>query len=245
MNHIVLLFALFFVLSIAVPAIVRSFRGGPRARARSIVEYAQRRGYVLVNPAVGQALDASRLEMARDPALRQLIKASADISDIEGLERGTEDWLAFTCPAGGKEATVFNFSVSSQRADTVGGSIQYKVAKIRAPGLPQFSLGRNSAVHTVRAVVDTVVGNPKTDIKLDPAAHPGFSARYWLRGSDLAAVTQFLSPAKTEFIEAAKLEGIVATNARYLVYFEDGVLGNETDFDSFIGKIEQVAANLL
>jgi len=58
-------------------------------------------------------------------------------------------------------------------------------------------------------------------------------------------VTRFLSPAKIQFIEVIKPEGIVATNARYLVYFEDGVLGSGTDLDVFIRKIEQLAAKLL
>jgi hypothetical protein len=37
----------------------------------------------------------------------------------------------------------------------------------------------------------------------------------------------------------------MATNANYLVYFEDGVLGEENDFDSFIARVETIAANML
>ena len=56
---------------------------------------------------------------------------------------------------------------------------------------------------------------------------------------------EFLSPSKVKFIENAKLPGILATNTNYLVYFEDGVLVEEGDFDSFIARIETIIANLL
>jgi len=74
---------------------------------------------------------------------------------------------------------------------------------------------------------------------------PEFAAHYWLRGTDRAAVTAFLSPEKLRFIETTKLEGTVATNANYLVYFEDGVLLGEEDFDFFIVKVDKIVANLL
>lgn len=210
-----------------------------------MVEYAQKRGYALVNPALAQALDKSYLEMLKDPALRNSAKASLDISDIEKLNDGTGDWLAFTCNLRSREVTIFNLSVTSRRTDTRGGSIPYKVAKIKAAGLPRFSLGRNSALHTFENVVDKIAHASKPAINLDARLYPEFSAHFWIRGSDSAAVTAFLSGDKTRFLETAKLGGILATNANYLVYFEDGVLRTEQDFDSFIGRAETLVANLL
>jgi hypothetical protein len=208
-----------------------------------VVEYAQKKGYRLVNPSVAQVLDSSLLAMLKNPALRDSIKASSDITDIEGLEKGSGDWLAFTCNIRSKEVTIFNFSRTSRRVDT--RSLPYKVAKIRAAELPRFSLGRNSIVHTVESVVDKFVGTPKATINTDPRQFPEFSAHYWLRGSDTAAVTAFLSPDKIKFLETAKLEGIIATNANYLVYFEDGIFLSERDFDSFIARVESLVANML
>jgi hypothetical protein len=38
---------------------------------------------------------------------------------------------------------------------------------------------------------------------------------------------------------------VVATNANYMVYFEDGSLRSAADFDSFIATTEEIGANLL
>jgi hypothetical protein len=225
--------------------IFRFFRSSPRDKARVVVEYAQRRGHALINPSFAQALDSSLLEMARNPALKNSIKASSDIADINGLDCGTGDWLAFTCNLGSKEVTIFNLSVTAQRADGRGGNIPYKVAKIKAAGLPRFSLGRNSAFHTFENVVDKIAGASNPAIDFDAGQYPEFSAHFWVKGSDRAAVTAFFSGQKIAFLEAAKLEGILATNANYLVYFEDGVLVTEQDFDSFIARVETLVANLL
>jgi hypothetical protein len=243
-NHIPLLVALLFVLSLILPIIFRLFRSGPR-EARVVVEYAQKRGYALVNPALAQALDKSYLDMLKNPALKHSTQASSDISDIEKLDDGTGDWLAFTCNLRSREVTIFNLSVTSRRTDTGGGSILYKVAKIKAAGLPRFSLGRNSALHTFENVADKIAHASKPAINVDARQHPEFSAPFWIKGSDSAAVTAFLSGEKIQFLEAAKLEGVLATNANYLVYFEDGVLRTEQDFDSFIGRAETLVANLL
>lgn len=225
--------------------IFRFFRSSPRDKARVVVEYAQRRGYVLVNPSFAQALDTSFLEMTRNPALKNSIKASSDIADIEGLDNGTGEWLAFTCTLRSKEVTIFNLSVTSRRADTRSGIIPYKVAKIKAAGLPRFSLGRNSVLHTVVSVVDKIVAAPKATITVDPRQYPEFSAHYWIRGSDPCAVNAFLSSDKIRFLETEKLEGILSTNTNYLVYFEDGVLLSEQDFDSFITRADTLVANFL
>lgn len=246
MNHVLLLFILFAVLSVLLPTILRPFKNnGPRSRAKAIVEYAQKRGYRLVNPAIAGALDSSRLDMLKNPALRDLVQTSVDIADIDGLGNTTGDWLAFTVPLRSKEVTIFNCSQTPRRADSSGRSIPYKVAKVKVAGLPRFSMGRNSVVHTVENVVDRMVGAPKSAVALNPGQYPEFSANYWLKGPDPAAVEAFLSAAKIRFLETAKLEGIIAANANYLVYFEDGVLVTEEDFDSFVAKVEEIIANML
>lgn len=245
MNHIILLAVVLFLLSIAAQVVLRGFRGGPRKQARAIVDYVQRRGYVLVNPVIAQVLDVSRLEMARNPALRQLVKASADVSDIEGLEQGNEDWLAFKLEIARKETTVFNLSVSPRNPASTSGGVRYKVAKIKAPGLPRFLLGKNSIEHTVHDVVDNVVGIPNSAITLDTASYPEFSSHYWLKGNDPDAVRRFFTPEKARFVEEAKPRGIIAANALYLVYFEYGVLDSDEEFDSFINQIGKLASNFL
>lgn len=244
MSHFFLLVVLLFALSILLPMILRLFRRSPRDKARSVVEYAQKRGFVLVNPAIAQALDDSLLQMVTNPALRNSVRAASDVADVEGLENATGDWLAFTCTLGSKEVTIFNCSVTP-RGPRASGGIRYKVAKIRAAALPQFSLGRNSIIHTVENVVGKISGTPNLAIEFDRSQYPEFSANYWLKGSDPAAVAAFLSPAKIRFLEATKLEGIIATNTDYLVYFEDGVLLRDEDFDSFIARVEKIVANLL
>jgi len=244
MGRIILLFIIFAVLSTVVPAIFRLLRSNAgRDQVRALVEYAQKRGYRLMNPEIAQALDSSFLEMMRNPALKNLTRPSEDIADIDGLQNGTGDRLALVCTLRSKEVTVFNFSVPPRTPSS--GWIRYKVAKIKVAGLPRFSLGRNSAVHLVEVVVGKMVGAPKAAIDLDASQYPEFSRHYWLTGTDGPAVTAFLSPGKIRFIEEAKLEGILATNANYLVYFEDGVLQEEQDCDSFIARFEQIVANLL
>jgi len=245
MNHLFLLAVLLFALTSLVPMIFRLFRPGPRDKARSVVEYAQKRGFALVNPAIAQALDNSLLQMLKNPTLRNSVRAASDVADIEGLENGTGDWLAFNCTLRSKEVTIFNFSASPRSVNTTGANIRYKVAKIRATGLPQFSMGRNSPIHTLENVVDKISGAAKQSIELDGSQYPEFVAHYWLRGSNRAAVTAFLSPDKIRFIETAKLEGTVATNANYLVYFENGVLLRDQDFDSFIATAEKIVGNIL
>jgi len=244
-SHFSLLAVLLFALSFILPIIFRLFSSGPREKARDVVKYAQKRSYALVNPSLAQAIDMSRLEMMKNPALRNSIQAASDIADIEKLHDGTGDWLAFTCNLRSKEVTIFNLSVTSRRVDTRSTSIPYKVAKIRAAGLPRFSLGRNSALNTFENAVEKIAGASKPAIDLDARQYPEFSSHFWIRGSDRAAVTAFLSGDKIRFLESAKLDGTLATNANYLVYFEDGTLLSEQDFDSFIARAETLVANLL
>ena len=246
MNHLVLLFLIFCVVSTIVPVLFRLLRGGggPRDKARALVEYAQKRGYRLVNPALAQALDSSVLEMFRNPGLQGLTHASADINDIEPLHNGTGDWLAFICTLGSREVTVFNLNVTGGGVHASDQGVRFKVAKIKAEQLPRFCLGRNSAIHALETAVDKLVGTSNPAIEVDPTRYPEFAAHYWLNGPDRDAVTAFLRE-KLRFIETAKLPGVLATNARYLVYFEDGFLVREEEADAFISRVETIVANLL
>ena len=245
MSHFTLLVILLFALSFLLPMIFRLFSSAPRDKARIVIEYAQRKGYALVNPSLAQALDVSRWDMLKNPALRNNIQASTDIADIEGLENGTGDWLAFTCNLRSKEVTIFNLNVTSRNINSQSAGISYKVAKIKSAGLPRFSLGRNSALHTFENVVDKIAGAPKAIITLDARQYPEFSSHFWIRGADPGAITAFLSSSKIGFLENAGLPGTLATNANYLVYFEDGVLLSEKDFDSFIARVETLVTNML
>lgn len=244
MSHLPFFVMLAFALSIVLPALYRLLRRGPR-EVRTVVEYAQKRGYALVNPGLAHAVDMSPMEMMRDPALRNLERPSLDIANIEKLDGGTGDWLAFTCKLGSKEVTILNLSVTPRRAGSGGGNIQYKVAKINAAGLPRFSLGKNSAMHTFENTVSKLAHVGQPDIRIDARMYPEFAAHFWIMGPDAAVVTAFLSGDKIRFLEATKLPGTLATNANYLVYFEDGKLETEQDFDSFVAKAEAIAANLL
>lgn len=237
MKYIVLV----FVLSVLLPMIFGLFRN-PSKKAGPVIEYVQKRGYSLLNPSVSQIQGSSLLEMMKNPSLRNLTDASSDIADIEELNHASGGWLAFTCTLRSKEVTIFNCSTAGS---TNANSIPYKVAKIRAAGLPRFSLGKNSIVHTVHDVVGKMVGEPKLAIDVDPRLYPDFSAHYWIRGSDAAAVSAFLSPEKMRFIETAKLPGTLTTNSNYLVYFENGTLRTEPDFDSFIAGVEKLVATIL
>jgi hypothetical protein len=238
---------LLFVLGVLFPMIfglLRDLFRNPGKKVTPVIEYVQKRGYRLVNPPISQIPGGSLLETLRNPALRNLVDASSDITDIDGLDHATGGWLAFASNLRSREVTIFNCSTTGS-INAGSKPIPCKVAKIKAQGLPRFSLGRNSIVHTVQDVVGKMVGEPKLAIHVDPRLYPDFSAHYWIRGSDAAAVSAFLSPEKMRFIETAKLPGILATNASYLVYFEDGTLRTEPDFDSFIGAVEKLIASIL
>lgn len=241
MSHLPLLAGVLFALSIILPMIMRLFRPGPRDKARVVIDYVHRRGYALVNPSLEGALNVSYRQMFKDPALRNPSRASADIADIEGLSNGTGDWLAFICTLRSKEVTIFNLDVTTQAKP----AIPYKVAKIRTVGLPKFSLGRNSALHTILRIVDRIAGASKPTIDLNARLYPEFSAHSWITGPDPAAVTAFLSADRIRYLETEKLPGILATNANYLVYFENGILLEDEDFDAFIARVEKLVANIL
>lgn len=248
-NHLTYLIPILILVFFVLPFISSIFVKGPRKfrkRARLISEYARQKGYRLANPAAAEAASSSSWrDMLTNPSLRSFSKGSEGITDIEDFGRGTDDPFAVICSLRSKEVTLFDFSVSSQRADSSGGSIRYKVAKIRNEGLPHFSLGRNSLVHTVENAVDQLTGKPKSSIEVDPNAGPEFAKHYWLKGSDSGAVVAFLSPEKLRFLGSTKLAGVIATNASYAVYFEYGSLGSAGDFDSFIATVENLVAHIL
>jgi hypothetical protein len=222
---------------------------GPRTfrkRIAFISEYTARKGYRLANPSIMQiASTASARDLLTNPSLKSYVKGSEGITDIEGLERGTDDPFAFTCSMRSKEVMIFQLSVSSQTTDDKGQSLSYKVAKIANEALPRFSLGRHSVVNAVQNVVDKMVGKPKSNIDVDPRNFPEFAKHYWLKGADSSAVLAFLSPAKLTFLGNTQLGGTIATNSHYFVYFESGSLRSEHDYDSFIATAEKLVANVL
>jgi hypothetical protein len=236
---------LFIVVSLAIQLLV----SGPRQfrkRVKLLTDYTAKRGYRLANPSITQITSATSLrDIVTNPSLRSYVKGSEGIDNIEGLERGTDDPFAFMCSVGSKEAMVFELSVSSQRSDDNGRSLHYKVAKIADAGLPRFSLGKQSVAHTVIDAVEKMAGKPAPSIDVDPGISPQFAKHYWVKGPESSAVLSFLSPEKLSFLEHSNLAGVIATNAQYFVYFETGSLRTEQDYDTFIGIVDKLAANLL
>ena len=200
----------------------------------------------MANSSISQITGSSSArDILTNPSLKSYAKGSDGINDIEGLERGTDDPFAFTTSMRSKEVMIFELSVSSQRADDKGRAVHCKVAKITNEGLPRFSLGRHSVVNAVQNLVDKMTGKPKSSIDVDPRNFPEFAKHYWLKGSDRGAVLAFLSSEKITFLGNTKLEGIIATNSQYIVYFELGSLRSENNYDTFIATVEKLAANLL
>jgi hypothetical protein len=247
-GHPFYLILVFILVSFLLPAVSSIFAGGPRKfrnRARLVSEYARQKGYRLANPnAVELAGRSSLRELLTNPAFRNLNKGSDGIADIGDLGRGTDDPFAMVCSLRSKEVMIFDLSVSPQGANS-GGPIGYKVAKVMNPGLPHFSLGRNSLVHTVEMAVDNLTSKPRSSIELEPGAAPEFASHYWLQGSNSGEVLVFLSPDKLRFLGSTKLAGVIATNTNYMVYFEPGSLHSAGDFDAFIGTVENLVGHLL
>jgi len=248
-SHLTYLILVLILVFFVLPFISSIFVKGPREfrkRARLISEYARQKGYCLANPAAAEAAGSSSWrELLTNPSLRSFSKGSEGITDLEDFGRGTDDPFTVICSLRSKEVTIFDFSVPSQRADSSGGSIQYKVAKVKVQGLPRFSLGGNSLVHTVEIAVDKLTGKPKSSIDVDPSKDSEFAKHYWLKGADSGEVAAFLSPEKLRFLANTKLAGVIATNANYLVYSEYGALSSAGDFDSFIATVENLVAHLL
>ena len=207
-------------------------------------DYLRKRGYVLLNPSASNVAGATLAEIIKSVPEGGWVRGSAGITDIDLFKDGTDNpALAFVCRLREKEVTVFNFSSNPSLNAPSSGGPRYKVAKARQEGLPRFSLGRHSAVEKVQNVVNKLVGSP--DLSLHQGADPAFFRNYWVRSPDGPAVFAFLSPERLAFLEQESLAGILAANAEYLVYCEDGALQTEEDYDRFIATVGRLIAHLL
>lgn len=215
-----------------------------RKKATVVSDYIRRRGYVLLNPSAANVADATLGEILKSVPEGGWVQGASGITDIELLKDGSDNpALAFVCQLRGREVTIFNFEGNPSLNAPSSSGPRYKVAKVKQEGLPRFSLGRHSAVEKVQNVVDQLVGNP--DLSLHQGARPEFFKRHWLRGPDGPAVFAFLSPERLQFLEQENLAGILAANAQYLVYCEDGTMQTEADYDRFIAVVERLIARLL
>ena len=215
-----------------------------RKKATVVSGYIRKRGYVPLNPSAANVADATLGEILKSVPEGGWVQGASGITDIELLKDGSDNpALAFVCQLRGKEVTIFNFEGDPSLNAPSSSGPRYKVAKVKQEGLPRFTLGHHSAVEKVQNVVDQLVGNP--DLSLHEGAGPEFFQRYWLRGPDGPAVSAFLSPQRLEFLEQENLAGILASNARYLVYCEDGSMQTEADYDRFIAVVERTIAHLL
>src|SRR5438046_8928064 len=102
------------VASSLLTAVARPFLGllsGKPAwqHGRVVVDYVQKHGYQLLNPVLAQKLDASVLDMVKDPSLHDLARATSDITDVGRFDDGSDDWLAFRCELGHRPVTACNF----------------------------------------------------------------------------------------------------------------------------------------
>src|SRR5262249_40947796 len=151
-HHLVLVVGVLVVSSV-VGTVARTFLGlvfghSGRQHARVVVDYVQQHGYQLLNPILAEKLDVSVLDMMRDPSLRDLARATTDITDIGRFADGNDDWLAFRCKLASRPVTVFNYS----EAPPLNGDsrpLSFRVAKIQVDGLPGFSLEPRSVVTAV------------------------------------------------------------------------------------------------
>jgi 1-aminocyclopropane-1-carboxylate deaminase/D-cysteine desulfhydrase-like pyridoxal-dependent ACC family enzyme len=100
-------------------------------------------------------------------------------------------------------------------------------------------------MRTFENPIDKLAHLSQPEIRVDARMYPEFAANFWIKRTDAAAVTEFLSGDKIRFLEVTKLKGTLATNANYLVYYEGGKLVTENDFDSFIATAESIAANFV
>jgi len=119
------------------------------------------KGNALVNPSLAQALDVSRWEMLKNPAFRNNTKRRPILLISRDSITEPEIGWHFTCNLRSKEVTIFNLNVTARNMNSQSPGISHKVAKTKSAGLPRFSLGRNSALHTFENVVDKICGEPK------------------------------------------------------------------------------------
>jgi hypothetical protein len=216
-----------------------------RTQSNAIANYVDAKGYVLLNPTALAA--GSMMDLVKSASAAGHRCATDGITDIAPFNRGSADSVAaFIATLGGKEVTIFSFTVSgSTSTESSGGGSRYRVAKIRSAGLPRFSLGPHSAAEKMDRFYDYLTNAPSTS--LDRGEFPDFFKRYRMDGPDAVPVYGFLTPAKLRFLESANVAGIVASNGEYLVYYESEVREPETpeEFDPFIGTVGSLVANLL
>ena len=247
-QHLLLVFSLLVAVSM-LGTVARSFLGllfgkAGRQHGQVVVDYVQKHGYQLLNPALANALDESLLDMIKDPSLRDLARATSDITDIDGFADGGDDWFGFRCEIGSKAVTVFNFT-RTPPLHSDSGPASYRVAKIQVDGLPRFSLEPRSVVTAIEALTGKLLHQPESTVAVDAAAQASFGSRYWLRGPDAAAVSAFFTPERIRFIESAALPGTLASNAHYLVYYESTAMRTEADYAAFVAVVERVVTHLL
>ena len=243
MKQLMLLMAVFFVGSVLF-----SVMKGPshfRKQLQMVAEYVGRKGYVLLNPAILTMKDQSMPALMNLAMAGEFVRATTGITDIEPFERGTDrNAFAFVCTLSGKEVTIFTFGVAPPLDKSSSGP-QYRVAKIKAAGLPRFSLARHSVVEKIQKLTDHLAEIPSTS--LERPEFKDFFKKYWMKGPDAVAVYAFLTPAKLRFLEAAKLGGQLETNAEYLVYYESQARDprSAAEYDDFIGVVNGLITNLL
>lgn len=244
-QHLILLFGLLAVGSVFGPALFGLLSRKPgRQHARVVVDYVEKHGYRLLNPILAQKLDEPVLDLVRDPSLRDLARATSDIADIGRFDDGSDDWLAFHCELARRQVTIFNFTQAAPLRGN-SGPTSFRVAKIQVDGLPRFSLEPRSAATAMEALVGNLLHQPDSTIDVAPASQASFGSRYWLRGSDPAAVADFFTRERIGVIEAERLPGTLASNAHYLVYCESKAMRSEADYDAFISVVERIVTRLL
>jgi hypothetical protein len=212
-----------------------------RKYAGLLHRYVEARGYTLLNPVVAQWDHASLRDMIASVPKGGLVSARDGITDLPDIARGTDDAAsAVVCRLGGKEVTIFNFSASA--GVDLARSVSYKVAKVACAGLARFSLARHSMVESVQKLVDMLAHNSDQSF-IDPR-FPEFFASYSVKGPDGGALSAFLTPDRVRYFQQQPLAGVIDTNARFLVYREDGVLRTEEDYDQFIATVKQLVTHL-
>src|SRR5438094_10608359 len=91
MKYIILM----FVLSVLLPMVFGLFRN-PTRRVIPVIEYAQKKGYRLLNPAASQIPGSYVLDMFKIPAFRNLMDVLSDLADIDRLDHATGRVFALT-----------------------------------------------------------------------------------------------------------------------------------------------------
>src|ERR1700730_5036106 len=91
----------FVVLFLIASLLIQLLVFGPRQfrkRIKLISDYTVKRGYCLADPSIMQISNSSSAwDILTNPSLKSYVKGSECITDIEALERGTDDPFAFTC----------------------------------------------------------------------------------------------------------------------------------------------------